>query len=237
MLRPAALVASLTAALAAATPAPAAAPAATEIGAALRAPGVSPSLTGAVVLELESGEALYVRNGVTPLRPASTEKLVVAVAALDRLGPGFRIATVVLGDGAKEGATWRGDLVLKGFGDPSLHLDDLERLASQVRAAGIRRVTGRIRGDETFFDARRTAPGWKPSYYKNESAPLSALIVERAWRDGRQRDDPARAAAVHFTRELENAGIAVARRAASRLRTPSSSPACNRPRSQGWSIG
>jgi D-alanyl-D-alanine carboxypeptidase/D-alanyl-D-alanine-endopeptidase (penicillin-binding protein 4) len=213
VLRPAALAASLVAALAAATPAPAAAPAATEIGAALHAPGVSATLTGAVVLELDGGKALYARNATTPLRPASTAKLVVALAALDRLGPGFRIPTVVLGEGVKEGGTWRGNLVLKGFGDPSLHLDDLERLAAQVRAAGIRRVTGRVRGDETFFDARRTAPGWKPSYYKNESAPLSALIVERAWLDGRQRDEPALAAAVHFTRALEDAGVAVARRA------------------------
>ena len=52
-------------------------------------------------------------------------------------------------------------------------------LARQVRAAGIRRVTGRILGDESWFDSRRTVIGWKASYFIFESPPLSALIVDR----------------------------------------------------------
>ena len=46
-----------------------------------------------------------------------------------------------------------------------LTLGGLARLASQVRAQGIRRVDGRILGDESFYDARRTAPGWKARYF------------------------------------------------------------------------
>jgi D-alanyl-D-alanine carboxypeptidase/D-alanyl-D-alanine-endopeptidase (penicillin-binding protein 4) len=214
--RAAVLAASLASALTVASAAPAATPTASQIGATLRAAGVSPSNTGAVVLDLDDGSVLFSRNPGKPLAPASTEKLVVALAALERLGPGFRIPTVVLGEGAQDDQVWRGDLALKGFGDPSLHLDDLARLAQQVRGLGIRRVTGRVVGDESYFDARRTAPGWKSWYYKSESAPLSALIVERAWLDGRQRDRPALAAAVHFGRALEEAGIAVAKPARAR---------------------
>ena len=69
--------------------------------------------------------------------------------------------------------------LLVGHGDPTLSSADLAELAAQVRAAGITRVTGGVFGDETFFDTRRTAPGWKSWYYVNESAPLSALTVDR----------------------------------------------------------
>jgi D-alanyl-D-alanine carboxypeptidase/D-alanyl-D-alanine-endopeptidase (penicillin-binding protein 4) len=188
------------------------APSATALAKALRAPGVAPRRTGALVLDLHDEAALFGRNADRPLAPASTEKLTVAIAALQELGPRFRIPTMVLGRGARDGPVWRGDLLLVGRGDPSLHRDDLARLANKVRALGIRSVTGRVLGDESFFDARRTAPGWKPSFYKLESAPLSALIVDRAWLDGRQRDLPALAAAVAFDRALEAAGIAVRRK-------------------------
>jgi D-alanyl-D-alanine carboxypeptidase/D-alanyl-D-alanine-endopeptidase (penicillin-binding protein 4) len=176
---------------------------------ALRAPGVAPRRTGALALDLYTGIAVFGRNADKPLAPASTEKLTVALAALQELGPSFRITTLVLGRGVRDGSVWRGDLLLVGRGDPSLHRDDLNRLAGKVRTLGIRSVTGRVLGDESFFDDRRTAPGWKPSFYKLESAPLSALIVDRAWLDGRQRDLPALAAAVAFDRALERAGISV----------------------------
>jgi D-alanyl-D-alanine carboxypeptidase/D-alanyl-D-alanine-endopeptidase (penicillin-binding protein 4) len=57
---------------------------------------------------------------------------------------------------------------------------DIGRLAARVRGAGIRRVTGRIRGDESAFDDRRGAPGWKRYFVGGESPPLSALVVDRA---------------------------------------------------------
>ena len=185
-------------------------PSPAQLRAALRPPGVPAGLTGALVLDLDDGSALFGRSADKSLAPASTEKLTVALAALQELGAGFRIETVVLGHGARDGAVWRGSLVLKGFGDPSLHGDDLALLARRVRALGIRAVSGRVLGDESFFDRLRTGPGWKPSYYKVESAPLSALIVDRAWLNGRTRDEPARAAAARFTRALEAAGVAVA---------------------------
>ena len=133
----------------------------------------------------------------------------MALAALQELGAGFRIETTVLGSGSRAGNRWSGDLLLVGHGDPSLGRDDLRGLARQVRSLGIRSVTGRVLGDESYFDSRRTAPGWKPSFYKIESAPLSALIVERAWLDRRQRDRPALAAAILFKRALRAAGVSV----------------------------
>jgi D-alanyl-D-alanine carboxypeptidase/D-alanyl-D-alanine-endopeptidase (penicillin-binding protein 4) len=210
------LAVSLALGLAAPVPASArseGAPLPGSLAGALHEQGVRLSSTGAVAIELGSGRVVFSRNPGKAFLPASTQKLAVAVAVLDELGPGFRIDTVVLGNGAQDGVRWRGDLVLKGFGDPSLHADDLDRLAAQVRAAGIETVSGRVLGDESYFDARRTAPGWKPSYYKFESPPLSALVVDRAVAGGRVVDLPALAAASAFEHALERAGVRVRRKA------------------------
>jgi D-alanyl-D-alanine carboxypeptidase/D-alanyl-D-alanine-endopeptidase (penicillin-binding protein 4) len=170
---------------------------------ALRVPHVSLKATGAVAIDLTTGETLYSRNDTLPLIPASNEKLTVTYAALTALGPAFRIETDVLQDAA-------GDLVLKGYGDPTLTSADLTALARQVRAAGITTVPGHILGDESWFDTRRTALGWKASFYINESPPLSALIVYRG-RVGRVTSrDPALAAAQLFRAALIRAGVRVA---------------------------
>jgi D-alanyl-D-alanine carboxypeptidase/D-alanyl-D-alanine-endopeptidase (penicillin-binding protein 4) len=177
---------------------------------ALRVPHVSLAATGAVALDLSTGATVYSRNATLPLIPASNEKLAVTYAALTALGPGFTIETDVLGDGQALGATWQGDLVLKGYGDPTLSSADLTALARQVRADGITRVTGRVLGDESWFDTRRTAAGWKAAFYITESPPLSALIVDRG-RVGRSTShDPALAAAQLFRSALARAGVRVA---------------------------
>ena len=90
--------------------------------------------TGVVALDLRSGEKVFSLNERRALQPASVEKLALAYAALHELGPDFRIETDVLGDGELQGTTWRGNLVLKGFGDPTLSRDDLRTLARGVRA-------------------------------------------------------------------------------------------------------
>ena len=168
-------------------------------------------LTQAVELSQGDGGTVYALHRGRSLEPASNQKLTVALAALDRLGAGYRIPTDVLGDGSRSGSTWRGRLVLKGYGDPSLSTTDVHTLAERIRALGIRSVTGRIVGDESYYDTQRMGPGWKASWYKIESPPLSALTVDRAKVGGRTRDNPAKMAAVAFDRALEAAGVDVAR--------------------------
>jgi serine-type D-Ala-D-Ala carboxypeptidase/endopeptidase (penicillin-binding protein 4) len=180
---------------------------------ALHKKGIVQARTGALAISLSGGTTAFEQNASMALQPASTEKLPLSVAVLDELGPGFRLKTVVLGEGAQDGTVWRGNLVLKGFGDPSLHGDDLAALARQIRAAGIRRLAGAVVGDESYFDSRRTAPGWKASFYKVECPPLSALVVDRAWLDDRTVDRPALGAAIAFRRALQRAGVRVARKA------------------------
>jgi D-alanyl-D-alanine carboxypeptidase/D-alanyl-D-alanine-endopeptidase (penicillin-binding protein 4) len=201
-----AVAALLTALL---VPAAAAASLQSALEHALRVPHVSLAATGAVVLDLDTGTTVYSRNATLPLLPASNEKLAVTYAALTALGPSFTIETDVLGEGQQLGGTWQGDLVLKGYGDPTLSDAGLRSLAQQVRASGITRVTGRVLGDESWFDTRRMALGWKPAFYINESPPLSALIVDRGRFGRTTSSDPALAAAALFRRALVRAGVHV----------------------------
>jgi D-alanyl-D-alanine carboxypeptidase len=176
---------------------------------ALHARHVSPGRTGAIVLDLQTGAKLFVHNPLLALRPASNEKLATTYAALTALGPSFRIDTDVLGDGQQDGVTWQGNLVLKGYGDPALSFAQLNSLARQVAATGIKHVSGRILGDESWFDTRRTGLGWKPDFYLHESPALSALVVNRGWTGRYETRLPALMAAQAFRRDLRRAGVTV----------------------------
>jgi serine-type D-Ala-D-Ala carboxypeptidase/endopeptidase (penicillin-binding protein 4) len=191
-----------------APPAQAAAPTLpSRLARALAVPHVAPTASGAIVVDLETGETLFAQNADTPLLPASNEKLCVTYAALLELGPYYRFRTEVRGVGYQDGEVWNGDLVLKGYGDPTLSSLQLARLAAQLREQGIRRVTGHVVGDESWFDARRIAPGWKPWFYMNESPPLSALTIDRDRYHGHLGTVPALAAAARFQELLHERGI------------------------------
>lgn len=180
-----------------------------RLGRALSVPHVAASRSAAVAFDLETGTAVFARNDALSLAPASNEKLTVTYAALAGLGADYRIETDVLGDGEQVGSIWRGSVILQGHGDPTLSSSDLVWLARQVRGAGIRRIAGRVVGDESYFDTRRTAPGWKRSFYINESPPLSALTVDRTWFHTHHSGAPALAAAALFRDALRKAGVAV----------------------------
>jgi D-alanyl-D-alanine carboxypeptidase/D-alanyl-D-alanine-endopeptidase (penicillin-binding protein 4) len=184
-------------------------PLAKRLARALVVPHVSQARTGAVAIDLQTGETIFAEHPGLPLVPASNEKLAVAYTALETLGADYRVESDVLGRGRRSGSIWQGSLILVGHGDPTLSSADLRVLARRVRAAGIRRVTRGVLGDESFFDARRTGAGWKSWFYVTECPPLSALTVDRGRYGGRTSREPALAAALLFRDALRRVGVAV----------------------------
>ena len=178
-----------------------------RIASSLNTPGVAARASTAMAVELPSGRVVFARNADLSLEPASNEKLCVTYAALVELGPSYRFPTQVLGEGRRVGSTWQGRLVLKGFGDPSLTSSDLSRLVGILKRQGIRRVTGGIVGDASYFDSKRVATGWLQAFAGLESPPLLALVVDRAGRDGNLVDDPPLAAAARFDQLLRARGV------------------------------
>ena len=135
--------------------------------------------TAAIAFDLQTGETLFAEHDALSLAPASNEKLAVTYAALVRSAPTSGSRPTCSGAGEQDGSVWRGTSCSSGTATRRSRARTSPHLAAQVRAAGIRRVTGGVFGDESFFDARRTAPGWKSWFYVNESPPLSALTVDR----------------------------------------------------------
>lgn len=140
---------------------------------------------GVLVISLSHGDTLFGRNPDEQLVPASTMKLFTSAVALDRFGPDGRFKTEVLRAGAiGTDGILRGDLVLRGAGDPTLSGkgDDstgeppMEALARQVAEAGITRISGSIVGDASAFEDRHVPDGWRTRYLQRSyAARVSAL--------------------------------------------------------------
>ncbi|KAA0550423.1 D-alanyl-D-alanine carboxypeptidase/D-alanyl-D-alanine-endopeptidase [Bacillus sp. BGMRC 2118] len=116
----------------------------------------NPILTGAIagisIRDANSGQLLYDHNGNSRLQPASNLKLVTAITALSVLGEDYTFQTEVLTDGALKDGLLLGNVYLRGKGDPTLLVEDLERLSKKLRELGVSSVRGDIIYDDTWFD-------------------------------------------------------------------------------------
>ncbi len=129
------------------------------------------------VMDVASGSQLYSRNGTSGLTPASNTKLFTAAAAMATLGPNYRYKTEVIHRAPLKNGTVSGNLYLKGYGDPTSMQSDYASLARQVRAAGIRTVTGKLAVDTSYFDSQTYSPNWSTGYaddyYAAQIRPLT----------------------------------------------------------------
>jgi D-alanyl-D-alanine carboxypeptidase/D-alanyl-D-alanine-endopeptidase (penicillin-binding protein 4) len=142
---------------------------------------------GAIVVSLTRGDTLFEENADQPLQPASTMKLFTSALAFDRLGPDFQFSTDVLRDGPVDATgTLRGNLIIRGDGDPALSNrflrgdpdEPMVVLAREIAAAGITHVHGDLIGDATAFEAQRIPSGWLPRYLTaGYAARVSALSL------------------------------------------------------------
>jgi serine-type D-Ala-D-Ala carboxypeptidase/endopeptidase (penicillin-binding protein 4) len=179
-----------------------------RLASALAVPGAPARYSGVVAVDLLTGHTLFARNADLPLAPASNEKLLVTYTALHELGLDFRFRTELLGRGTVRDGVFHGNLVLKGFGDPTLTSADLLGLVRQLKRQGIDRIDGRVLGDDSWFDEIRTAPGWKPSFSPLECPPISALVVDGDDYENHLALDPPLAAAGRLRQLLRSTGIA-----------------------------
>jgi len=113
--------------------------------------GFPPQQVGFLLFDATSGRVLDQHRADEPFIPASTTKVTTALAALEILGRDFRFVTTLLATGPIEAGVLRGDLYLRGGGDPTLSSDDLRTLARALRDAGVRRVDGSFLFDESLF--------------------------------------------------------------------------------------
>jgi len=212
---------ALAAAGAGLRPALAAASVSSRISSILQKHAVAGGSTGVYVWDFDAARQVFASHADTLLAPASNMKLVTTSSALDSWGPQHRFKTELYGPNVPVyGGVLYGDLYLKGFGDPSLstlsyqrqvlHLTtaSFESFAKRLRALKVRKVNGRVLGDESWFDKKRTGASWT-SGLRLECGPLSALTGNESLHDGNRVKDPARYAAKLLTQALRAHGIKV----------------------------
>jgi D-alanyl-D-alanine carboxypeptidase/D-alanyl-D-alanine-endopeptidase (penicillin-binding protein 4) len=172
--------------------------------------------SGAYVVDLDSGSKLYAKRADVRRMPASVEKLYTTSTAMLLYGTEGTLTTSVLATTLPdEDGVIDGDLVLKGGGDPTFGLAQVNALAAKLVRGGLTRVEGRVVGDETALDPFRGVPS---SHYllTSDVGPLSALAYNHG-RTGKRRPywqaTPASFVADQFARALKRRGVKIGAKA------------------------
>ena len=139
----------------------------------------NPTIRGAHVgiraVDTKTNAVLYSRSGDDEFQPASTLKLLVGSAAIEKLGPAFRFRSTmgIVVDDAKVAT-----LVLHGGGDPTLSTSDLVAGIAAIPAADRLPVTA-VAIDAAMFDDKPYPDGWTWDDFAQDYAPrLSAVTVD-----------------------------------------------------------
>ncbi|HVH12712.1 MAG TPA: D-alanyl-D-alanine carboxypeptidase/D-alanyl-D-alanine-endopeptidase, partial [Longimicrobium sp.] len=117
---------------------------------------------------LDRNEPLFALNANRSVVPASNNKVYTAIWALAELGPDYRFPTDVLVTGPVENGVLRGDVVIRGSGDPAFGYPDYDRdpmtaprrMAAALQQMGVRSVQGGVIADPTVHDQQNYGPDW-----------------------------------------------------------------------------
>ena len=135
--------------------------------------------TGIIIVSLETGEILFARNHQQLFHPASNMKLLTTATALKKIGPDYTFPTIVYVDSnSVENGIVRGNIYLKGYGDPDLSWNDLEDIVKALKKSDISQINGDLIFDDFYFDSLYLGSGWMwDDASAWEFAPIYALSV------------------------------------------------------------
>ena len=144
------------------------------------------ALWGIYIADAATGRMIYESGSQRPMLPASNTKVFTSAAALDALGSDYVYATPLLFSGTRAGGVLRGDLVVKGSGDPSfgsLALDSVRGAdpfkgwADSLRARGVTRIEGRIVGDDDVQSDQPYGDGWDIDYVGEQGSRVIGVAA------------------------------------------------------------
>lgn len=112
--------------------------------------------------------------------PASTQKVITALAALLQLGPDFRFTTTLESKGTVTDGVLKGNLVARFGGDPTLKRQNIRNMVAILKKSGVQKIEGNVLIDTSIFASHDKAPGWPwNDMTQCFSAPPAAAIVDR----------------------------------------------------------
>ena len=129
---------------------------------------------GLQVYDLTADSVIYQYNERQQMRPASTMKMINAVATLDKLGGNYQFRTRLYYTGKVDSCVLRGNLYCKGGMDPAFNIDDLNAFVESVKRLGVDTIRGNICADLSMKDGDRWGEGW---CWDDDNPSLSPLLV------------------------------------------------------------
>lgn len=151
------------------------------------------SQVGIMVYDLDADSTIYAHGERQLLRPASTMKVLTAIAAIDKLGGSYRFQTELCYTGKVDNNTLHGNVYCVGGFDPRFNIDDMRAFVEGIRKMGIDTIRGNIYADKTMKDADTLGSGW---CWDDDNPVLSPLLISRK-----------NVFVERFVRELQEAGI------------------------------
>jgi D-alanyl-D-alanine carboxypeptidase/D-alanyl-D-alanine-endopeptidase (penicillin-binding protein 4) len=144
-------------------------------------PRLAAARTAVSVIDLATGTELIARDADRAMSLASNAKLLTSTAALALLGGGFRWRTAVYGAEPDDKGVVAGELYVRGRGDPMLGAADLDALAADVAARGVRSID-RLVIDASYFDDAVDPPHFadQPGETAYFRAPVAGFGVARS---------------------------------------------------------
>ncbi len=131
---------------------------------------------GIMVRSAGTGKTLFRYNSQKMFIPASNNKILSSSAALALLGKDFRFRTeFYLGGGIHSGVGY-GSFYVKAYGDPTVDLEAMGKIAREIKALGITEINGGISIDASYFDDNYYGPGWEDDWIgKSYCPPITAV--------------------------------------------------------------
>lgn len=144
---------------------------------ALKNSNIPPQNVAVFVQPVNTEQPTVTHNADKPMNPASVIKLVTTYTALEKLGPAYRWKTEVYRDGELRNGVLRGNLILKGYGDPNFQAQDFWRLLMRLQQLGIHRIQGNFIIDKTYFSPQVTVIPFDEEIWRAYNATPSAFLV------------------------------------------------------------
>ena len=120
-------------------------------------------------------------NASESMIPASNTKLFTTAVALELMGGDYLLSTRIMADDSDfSDGIIEGNIYIKGFGNPTFESDDLDSLVNELYQLGLRKITGDVVGDDTYFDNVYSRDDWINDERANVNLPpISALVINR----------------------------------------------------------
>jgi len=144
----------------------------------LKAAGVPMDAVAVFVQRVDQNKPLLVQNADQSMNPASTMKLLTTYAGLEILGPAYTWRTEFHSSVPMQGGVLNGDLILKGYGDPALTLENFWNLVRALRQKGVREIRGDLVLDRGYFEQiKEDTAAFDGEPYRAYNAGPDALLV------------------------------------------------------------